>query len=119
MKRIMSDSKASGLFIALVLAGIATLAFTESWWPALYGVLGIPLSIWCFLRGRIYDAVLIAVLFTLGWATADWSSEYEFVAPVLISVAAIYTLVRETLSLDPEGFDEREDELESEIDEGP
>jgi hypothetical protein len=103
--------------MALILAGIATLAFTDSWWPALYGVVGIPLAIWCFLRGRLYDALLVAVLFTLGWATADWDTGYAWAAPVLISVAAIYTLVRESMGLDPEGPTEQEEEIESEIDE--
>lgn len=118
MKRVVSDVQASSLLIGMIGVGFAVLAFTDSWWPACYGAVGLPLAIWCFLRGRLYDGILTALLFSAGWATASWSTGWAIGVPVLISVAALYTLVRETYRLDPESIGEREDEVESEIEEG-
>jgi hypothetical protein len=118
LHRLMSDQKASALLMALSLVGMAVLGFTGNWWPALYGVIGLPVAVWCFVRGRWYDAMLIAILSSVGWATAEWVEGRSMAVPVLISVAALYTLFRELLGLDPEGLEDLEEEVESEIQEG-
>ncbi|MFZ4099012.1 MAG: hypothetical protein ACOYKZ_01620 [Chlamydiia bacterium] len=115
--RLMSDQRAGGLLITMILVGVLIVGLSGNWWPEIYIVLGIPLATWCLVRGRPYDAGVFAVIFGLGWVTGTWVTPYAFIFPTLIAIAALFTLCRDVFRLDPEEAEEREEELESEIQE--
>lgn len=48
-KPLIAKNKAKALSSALLLIGLAIIFFTESWWPAIMLVIGVPLALKQFL----------------------------------------------------------------------
>ncbi len=104
----VSQRRAKTLSTSLFLIGLAIVSLTETWWPGMMLVVGIPLALRQYLLGHIYDACLSLAVFCGAFFVAGAGSTWEVVLPVLFIIAAIYILIQEFLN--PALTTEAEDE---------
>jgi hypothetical protein len=117
MSTITSKKKAQALSTALFLLGIAVLIFTQVWWPGIMLAVGIPLALRQYLLGRPYDAVVTLVIFVGVFITVEFDISWQIFLPVLFTLGAIYILVREFCNPEPPSEEEKEEDLQHEIEE--
>lgn len=104
----VSQRRAKTLSSSLFLIGLAIVSLTETWWPGMMLVIGIPLALRQYLLGHTYDACLSLVIFCGAFFVAGFNVSWEVILPVLFIIAAIYTLAGEFLN--PALTTEAEDE---------
>jgi len=114
---ITSRRKAGNYFTGLFLVGLAILSFTNTWWPGILLVIGLPLALRQYLRGRIYDMcvslVIFVGLFVLYWVGWENVLENVLVLPVLLFLGGMFILFREyTQPMQRYGVEEVEDARE-------
>lgn len=114
---ITSKKKAQNLSTALFLIGLATLIFTEAWWPGIMLIVGLPLALRQFLLGRTYDTMVTLLVFVGTFITVQFDISWEIFLPVLFTLGAIYILFRELWGPDETTEEEKEEELNHEIEE--
>lgn len=96
-KPLISQRKATATFNGILLIGLGILFWTDGWWPGILLVLGIGLVVRQILRGRIYDAILSAVIFGGLFIGALYNWSFSFLLPVLFTSAGLYILCTEWL----------------------
>ncbi len=115
---ITSRKKAGALSTALFLLGLAVLTFTENyWWPGIMLVIGVPLALRQFLTGRTYDMVVSLLVFVGTFVTVQFDISWKIFLPILFTLGAIYILFREFMGPDERSEEEKEEELNHEIEE--
>ena len=114
---ITSRKKAGALSTALFLIGLATLIFTDAWWPGIMLIVGLPLALRQFLMGRTYDMMVSLLVFVGTFITVQFDISWKIFLPVLFTLGAIYILFREFLGPDETTEEEKEEELNHEIEE--
>lgn len=107
--------RAKNFSSALFLVGLAIVSFTETWWPGMMLVIGIPLALRQYLFGRNYDALLSLVVFGGIFIASGFNISWEILLPVLFTVAALYILGREFFTPYPTTEPEDEESLSYEI----
>ncbi len=113
----VSKKRAKALGSALFLLGFAGLFFTHQWWPAIMFVIGIPLALRQFLLGRVYDAFVTLLVFISIPILLECNIPWEIFLPSILTIAAIYILCREFLESRQVTEDEKEEDLNHEIEE--
>ncbi len=114
---ITSRKKAHALSTALFLLGIAALMFTENWWPGIMLAVGLPLALRQYLVGRQYDAIVSLVIFGGVFVTVQYEISWQIFLPILFTLGALYILAKEFLTPEPPTEEEKEEDLQHEIDE--
>lgn len=114
---ITSRKKAQTLSTALFLLGLATLIFTDLWWPAIMLIVGLPLALRQFLVGRTYDTMVTLLVFVGTFVTVQFDISWRIFLPILFTLGALYILFREFFGPDETTEEEKEEELNHEIEE--
>lgn len=112
-----SRKKAQILSFSFFILGIAYLAITQNWWPAIMLVFGFPIAFREYLLGRNYDAFVTIVVFLGIFLSVQFDYGWAVVLPVLFTVAGIYIFFRDFFHMVPETEVEEEEEVEKEIEE--
>ncbi|PIS03128.1 MAG: hypothetical protein COT85_03645 [Chlamydiae bacterium CG10_big_fil_rev_8_21_14_0_10_42_34] len=114
---ITSRKKAQVLSTSLFLIGLATLIFTDSWWPAIMLIVGLPLALRQYLVGRTYDTMMTLLVFVGTFVTVQFDISWRIFLPILFALGALYILFREFFGPEDTTEDEREEEINHEIEE--
>lgn len=114
---VTSKKKAQALSTALFLIGLATLIFTQNWWPGIMLIVGLPLALRQFLLGRTYDTMVTLLVFVGTFITVQFDISWRIFLPVLFTLGAIYILFREFMGPDETTEEEKEEALNHEIEE--
>ncbi|HSX10463.1 MAG TPA: hypothetical protein VLF94_01940 [Chlamydiales bacterium] len=114
---ITSKKKAQALSTALFLVGLAALIFTDVWWPGIMLVIGLPVALRQYLLGRTYDMMISLLVFVGTFVTVQFDISWRLFLPILFTLGALYILFREFLGPDETTEDEKEEELNCEIEE--
>lgn len=114
---ITSRKKAQALSTALFLVGLATLIFTEAWWPGIMLIVGLPLALRQFLLGRTYDMMVTLLVFVGTFITVQFDISWQVFLPILFTLGALYILFREFFGPDETTEEEKEEEINHEIEE--
>lgn len=114
---ITSRKRAGALSTALFLLGLASLIFTQVWWPGIMLIIGLPFALRQFLLGRTYDAMISLLVFVGTYITVQFDISWKIFLPVLFTIGAIYIIFREFMGPDETTEEEREEELNHEIEE--
>lgn len=114
---LVSKKRARALSAALFLLGLAALAITEFWWPGIMLVIGLPLALRQYLLGRTYDMLVSLVLFVGTFVLVAFDISWKIFLPTIFTVGAIYILCREFLESRPEPEDEKEEDINHELEE--
>lgn len=117
-KPLVSKKRARALSLALLLLGLAFLILTQSWWPWIMVVIGVPLALKQFLLGRRKDAFLSLAVFVGFFTMAQFALSWKILLPILFITSAIYILCREWVeeTLPPSEVD-KETDLNRELEE--
>lgn len=114
---VTSRKKAQALSTALFLLGLATLIFTDAWWPGIMLIIGLPLALRQYLLGRTYDTMVTLLVFVGTFVTVQFDISWRLFLPILFTVGALYILFREFLGPDETTEEEKEEETNREIEE--
>jgi 4-hydroxybenzoate polyprenyltransferase len=107
-KPILAKNKAKAISTALFLIGLAIIFFTDSWWPGIMIVIGIPLALKQLLLGRHRDAAMSFFVFVGFFIIAQFNISWKVLIPILFVMAAIYILCKEWVKEETE--EETEDD---------
>lgn len=114
---ITSKKRAGALSTSLFLLGLATLIFTQSWWPSIMLIVGLPIALRQFLLGRNYDMLITLTVFIGTFITATFDISWQIFLPILFTLAAIYIFFREFFGPDETDEEEREEQINHELEE--
>ena len=114
---ITSRKRAQTFSTALFLLGLATLIFTDAWWPAIMLIVGLPLALRQYLLGRNYDMMVTLLGFVGTFVTVQFDISWRIFLPILFTLGALYVLFREFFGPDETTEEEKEEELNHEIEE--
>ncbi len=114
---LTSRKKAQAISTALFLLGLAILIFTDAWWPGIMLVIGIPLALRQYLLGRTYDMGISLLVFLGTFITVQFDISWRIFLPTLFTIGAIYILFREFTGADGEKEEEKEEDLNHELEE--
>lgn len=114
---ITSRKKAQALSTALFLVGLATLIFVDIWWPGIMLIIGLPLALRQYLLGRTYDTMVTLFVFVGTFVSVQFDISWRVFLPILFTLGALYILFREFLGPDETTEEEKEEELNHEIEE--
>ena len=110
---ITSKKRAGSLSASLFLLGLATLVFTQAWWPGIMLIVGLPVALRQFLLGRNYDMLVTLTVFIGTFITATFDISWQIFLPILFTIGAIYIFFKEFLG--PDETDEREREAQTKV----
>ena len=116
-KQKLSKKKAQALTFALFLIGLAILTLTKTWWPPIMLVIGLPLALQQYLLGRFYDMIITLVVFIGVYITVQFQIKWDILLPVLFTIGGIYIFVREFFGLKETTEEEKEEDINKEIEE--
>ena|SRR3990167_2821890 len=111
----VSQKRADAISASLFLIGLAIVFLTNSFWPGMMLVIGIPLALKQFLLGRVYDSLLSLVVFVGIFCVSGFSIPWDVLLPVIFIVAALYIILREFCNPYPTTEAEDEESLNHEI----
>jgi len=120
---ITSKRRAQILSTALFLLALATLIVIEQWqpaiewWPAIMLVVGLPLALRQYLLGRNYDMTITLLIFVGTFITVEFDISWRIFLPSLLTIGAIYILIREWTDSNEETEEEKEENSQHEIEE--
>jgi hypothetical protein len=114
---LVSKKRAKALASALFLIGLAILAFTGFWWPAIMLVIGVPLALRQYLLGRSGDALLTLIISGGVFITYQFDLSWDILLPILFSLGAIFILFREFVEAKEVPLEEQEEDINCEIEE--
>jgi 4-hydroxybenzoate polyprenyltransferase len=118
-KILTSNRRAGALSTALFLVGFAVILYIDSWWPGIMLVIGIPLALRQFLLGRYHDTIFTLCIFVGFFIIAQFNISWKILVPILFIMAAIYILCKEWIISTTTTEDEKEEDLNKEIEEEP
>jgi hypothetical protein len=116
-KAVTSRKRAKSISIALFLVLLATISYLKLWWPGIMLAVGLPLALRQYLLGRFYDMGVTLFVFIGVFITVQFDISWEILLPVLFTLGGIYVFFREYLENKELPEDEREEDLNEEIEE--
>lgn len=114
---ITSKKKADALSTSLFLLALATLIFTQAWWPGIMLILGLPLALRQYLLGRTYDTLVTLLVFIGTFVTVQFDISWRIFLPILFTLGAIYIFFKEFFGPDETDEEEKEEQINHEIEE--
>ena len=112
-----SRKKAHVLSFILFLVGLVILTLTKSWWPSIMLIIGIPLALRQYLIGHVYDMIISLVVFLGVYFTVQFQIKWDILLPVLFTLGGIYIFFREFFCQNETTEEEKEQNLNKEIEE--
>lgn len=116
-QQLASVKKATALSFALFLIGLALISYFNYWWPGIMAALGIALAARHYLLGKYYDTAITLFVFLGVFITVFFHLPDQFILPVLFVIGGIYFFFRNFLDTTTSPEDEREKNLNKEIEE--
>lgn len=114
---LTSKRRAKAISSAVFLIGIALIMYLDAWWPGIMAVIGIALAIKQSLEGRHYDTILTLAVFIGFFIMAQFNISWKILLPILFVMAAIYILCKEWVENRLLSEEEREADLNKELEE--
>ena len=116
-KQFVSSRKANALALACFFIILGLISFRSNWWPDMMLAFGISLGLKNFLLRKYYSMVLTLFIFIGIYLSETIGSSYDYFLPVIFLTSGVFILLREYLepNLIPE--DQREEDLNHEIEE--
>jgi hypothetical protein len=114
---ITSKKKAQALSTALFLIGLAVLIFTEDWWPGIMLAVGLAIALRQYLLGRTYDMCITLLVFVGTFITVEFDITWRVFLPILFTLSALYILGREFMVPDEPTEEEKDEDIQHEIEE--
>lgn len=114
---IVSQKKANSIAAALFLIGLAMLIFTDIWWPGIMLAVGLPMALRQYLLGRTYDMAVTLLVFVGTFVTVQYDISWRIFLPILFTLGAIYILFREFFGPKEITEEEKEEDIQHEIEE--
>ncbi len=114
---LTSKKRAKLLSTVLFLIGLTILIFTEAWWPGIMLAVGFPLALRQFLMGRSYDMAVSLLVFVGTYVTVAFDISWRIFLPALLTLGAFYILVREWSESNSETEEEKDEDVQHEIEE--
>lgn len=114
---LTSKKKAHSISTAFFLLGLAFLIWTDDWWPGIMLAIGLPLALRQYLLGRTYDMGVTILVFVGTFVTVQFDISWRVFLPILFTIGAIYILFREFTHSDGEDEEEKEEDLNHELEE--
>ena len=114
---IVCLKKAKGFAFVLFLAGLIILSYTGVWWPGIMIAIGLPLALKQYLAGKRYDVAITLFVFIGVFVTVAFDIQWQILLPVLFTVGGIYILCRDFLESSAISEEEKEEDLNEEIEE--
>jgi predicted membrane protein len=114
---LMSRKKAQAIALAFFLIGLAILTLAKHWWPGIMLVIGLPLALREYLLGHRYDMFVSLFVFIGVFVTVQFNIAWEVLLPILFTLGGIYIFCREFIEIRTYSEDEKEEDLNKEIDE--
>lgn len=114
---IVCLKKAKGLAFSLFLIGLAVLSYSGVWWPGIMLAIGLPLALKQYLAGRRYDVAITLFVFIGVFVTVAFDIQWQILLPVLFTIGGIYILCRDFLESSSISEEEKEEDLNEEIEE--
>lgn len=94
-KAIVSRRRASKIYTAILLVGIAVLWITGSWWPGPLLVIGTALGIKQTLVGKKRDAIITFVVFYGFFSLYYLNISWQILVPSIMIITAFYIVAKE------------------------
>jgi hypothetical protein len=116
-KPILTEPRTKAVGLAVLLVGIAILAYTNWWWPGIVAVIGMSTIVKQLLRKKVYEAILSILIFGGISFTAIYKIGDKYFVPVILMIAALYVLFRAFFLSDQEDEIDREEEQNKELEE--
>ncbi len=113
---LVSRKRAQAISSALFLLSLATLIYTDQWWPGILLGIGLPLALRQYLLGRTYDMIISLVVFIGGFITVGFDISWQLLLPILFVLASVYVVLREFMDTGDSEAD-REEDLNHELEE--
>jgi len=114
---LMSRKKAQALSLILFLFGMAVLVYTQSWWPSIMLVIGLPIALRQYLLGRSYDMAVSLFVFVGVFVTVQFDISWRILLPILFTLGGLYIFFREFFGGTSVTEAEEEEDLNQEIEE--
>ena len=114
---LISKKRSKAITSALFLIGFAVLIFSDHYWPGIMVVIGLPLALKQFFDGRFQDMVLTLCVFIGFFIVAQFNISWKILIPIFFIMAAVYILCREWIEEKLMSENEREEDLNKEIEE--
>lgn len=114
---IVSRHRSKILVFCLFLIGLFVLSYIGHWWPGIMLVVGIPLALKQYLAGRKHDVTVSLFVFFGVFVTVAFDIQWEVFLPVLFTLGGIYVLFREFIEEASSTEEEKEEDLNEEIEE--
>lgn len=112
-----SLQRARSISASIFLIGLAIVSYTDTWWPGIMLVVGIPLAIRQYLFGKNYDMLMTLFIFVGFFITVGFDISWEILVPVIFLTAGVYILLREFFDPYSTTIPEEEESLSHEIEE--
>ena len=90
-----SLKRAQSISTSIFLTGLAIVCYTNTWWPGILLVVGIPLGIRQYLFKKAYDTLMTLFIFIGFFITVAFDISWEILLPFIFLAGAIQTLLRE------------------------
>ncbi len=114
---LISKKRSKAITSALFLIGLAILIFLDRYWPGIMVVIGLPLALKQLFDGRFQDMVLTLCVFIGFFIVAQFNISWKILIPIFFTMAAIYILCREWVEDKVLSEEEKEEDLNKEIEE--
>ena len=116
-KPVILRKRAKIVALIIFLLSLAILTYFKAFWPGIMLAVGLPLAVFQYLQGRLYDMGITLFVFVGAWVTVNFEIQWEIILPVLFAIGGIYIFFREFLqsrSTSEEEFEEDKDESKKE-----
>lgn len=117
MHPLTSKKKARSFSVSLLLLCLAVLTATNAWWPGIMLALGLSIGLKQYLLGKTYDLGITLLVFIGTFITVQYDISWKVFLPILFSIGAFYVLLREIFEPDEMTEEEKEEDLNHEIEE--
>ena len=94
-KAICSRKRASTIYTATLLVGLALLFIIQNWWPSILIVVGTALGIKQYLVGKKRDSILTFVVFYGFFAISFLDVSWRILVPSIMILTAFYIVAKE------------------------
>ena len=116
-KQLTSSNRAKGFSIATFLLGLGIIAITNNWWPATMLVIGISLAVRQLFLRKYYEMCVSLIVFVGIYIVEAWDLPWQTLLPVIFFTSALFILTREYVDSKLASEDQKEEDLNHEIEE--
>lgn len=94
-KPLIMRKRAKVVALIIFILALVVVTYMKAWWPGIMLVVGLPLAVWQYLQGRLYDMGITLFVFVGAFATVQFDIQWEILLPILFTIGGIYIFFRE------------------------